>query len=94
MNRVWKPLSVGGLRLYQVRRQYLGEPHGGDDEQRFVVAANSPTHAAQLIHKIYADAGQTEKFLITGRAMNVYMPQDWWEDGVPCVICKAKESQQ
>jgi hypothetical protein len=78
MKRVWKPLDVGGLRLYSVRAQKMMENQKFYN-QHFTVAATSPRHAAQLV----VECGYGEPWLVTGHALNVLIPEDWWIDGVP-----------
>jgi hypothetical protein len=76
--RVWKPLNVAvGYRLYRVRIHYCRQ--GGDVDREVVVAAGSPSEAARLMEPLYGD----DTTIITGHALNVYQPADWWENGIP-----------
>lgn len=50
----------------------------------------TPRHAAQLIEKVY-EGCDYPGLIITGHALNVYQPESWWIDGVPCLECKARE---
>jgi hypothetical protein len=86
MKRVWKPLDVApGYRLYQVLLDW------GNHRQYRVVAAKSPSHAAQLLEEIYR--GASKKPIITGYALNVLMPESWWMDGVPCGHSQAMDGK-
>jgi hypothetical protein len=91
--RVWKPLSVGGLRLYKVEQNFPGRR---DWNRTFIVAATSPSHARALIEKVYEDATFQEGLspLYYGRAINIYMPADWWENGVPSFPFDLKQAKK
>lgn len=80
MERVWKPLSVGGLRLYQVEMKFMNHPEWN---KTLIVAAKKPSHAKQIIVDIYQDAMWEEAPHFFGSALNIYMPNTWWEDGIP-----------
>ena len=80
MHRVWKPLDVGGLRLYRVTQSIPNHP---DWKREFVVAAKTPTHARELIEAAHKDAMYHEEPYYDGHALNIYMPADWWENGAP-----------
>ena len=83
MKRVWKPIGVGGMRLYRVK--VVWTPSGTKDghKEDYIVAANAPRHAAQLIEEMYKEAAYPPT-IVTGEALNVYQPADWWESGIPC----------
>lgn len=53
MKRIWRPLDVGGLRLYKVQVRYMNEK-GYDLHQghECLVMANRPMHAANLVQKM------------------------------------------
>jgi hypothetical protein len=89
MKRMWKPLDVGGFRLYEVTAQYISRPMV--EKQRFIVPAKSPSDAARLITEMYTRAGQGEMWDVFGKALNVYVPESWWTNGVLCPACEAKE---
>lgn len=85
MKRVWKPLDVvDGLRLYEVKisgPDMRSNRKGKWWHESCIVAAKSPSHAAHLIE----DCGWREdnpNVVITGHALNVYMPESWWIDGI------------
>ena len=81
MERSWKPLSVGGLRLYQVNMNFHKHPEWN---KILIVAARKPSHAVRLIEDIYKNTewmdGEPHFF---GSALNIYMPKSWWDDGIP-----------
>lgn len=90
--RVWKPLDVGGLRLYMVVVDvYQAIPGDASryPKQRYelVVAAKSPRDAASLVEPLYPESTRRadEQWIIRGQAMTVYQPADWWTDGIPCI---------
>lgn len=85
MKRVWKPLDVGGLRLYEVLRVFSSSKIKRTDH--YVVAATCPAHAAQLIEQVYKDTEYLPEFgqpFIAARRLACYIPESWWIDGVPC----------
>lgn len=45
--RVWKPLDVGGLRLYRVHEWTQ------DWERWHVVASRTPMNAAEIVEKVH-----------------------------------------
>lgn len=80
MKRTWKPLDVGGLRLYEViaSRPRTDQP-GRFVTKHFIVAGDSPSHAAELVKK----CGYDGEWSILGRALNVLIPEAWWNEGAP-----------
>lgn len=80
MKRVWKPLDVGGLRLYMVRICFNQHPEWDKD---MIVAAKKPSHARDIVEEIYKDTPFIEQPYFIGFAFNVLMPESWWVDGVP-----------
>lgn len=90
--RVWKPLDVGGLRLYDVilHCQWTGET--GTRRKHYPVLARSPSHAAKLVEGIYRETYDNNQniscWYVTGHALNILMPAEWWEMGAPCTECK------
>jgi hypothetical protein len=89
--RVWKPLDVGGLRLYEVRVYFANHPQWNE---RHVVAAKSPMHAADIYKRIHSDAVWIEEPYIKGFALNINMPADWWDKGAPCLECEPERWQR
>jgi hypothetical protein len=85
MNRVWKPLDVGGLRLYEVRVIFINHPQWN---QSHIVAACSPTNAALIYERCVAGAIWEEEPHFSGHALNISMPADWWEKGAPDAYCE------
>lgn len=81
MKRIWKPLSVGGLRLYQVEMKFRLHPEWN---KTLIVAARKPSHATRLIEDIYRNAEWEEEPHFFGSALNIYQPESWWEEGVLC----------
>lgn len=80
--RVWKPLDVNYLRLYEVDMEF--SPKHPNWNKHKVVAARSPKHAAKLVEdanrgKMWMD-GETPTY--TGRALNILQPEVW--EGVAC----------
>lgn len=96
MNRKWKPIDVGGLRLYQVYLdwKYKGEQHS--HRESYIVAATAPRHAAKLIEDIYKESYEGNECIaywyVTGHALNVLQPADWWDKGVPCIVCDTRDT--
>lgn len=76
MKRVWKPLDVNGMRLYRVKQGFVNHPEW---DREFIVAGNSPTHAAELIKQVYKDAEFMAEPYYQGYALNVYQPAEWRE---------------
>ncbi len=87
MKRVWKPLDVGGLRLYKVKRRFIWKPDGKGHVEESIVAASTPRAAASIIERIYTESDKQntycENITYTGYALDVLMPESWWRDGVP-----------
>lgn len=80
--RCWKPLGVGGLRLYKVSAYYPPTRERVKSfTNEYIVAAKSPTHAANLVSECYKDC--EPKPIIDGHALTVLQPKEWWENGVP-----------
>jgi len=90
MKRVWKPLDVANLRLYEVRIEVFssGKMCGMNARDKFMfVLAHSPSHAAKLVSNIYNRSGKEVglHYECFGKAVNILMPESWWDDGVPCI---------
>ena len=76
LRRVWKPLDIrDGMRLYKVALSFLDHQ---ESNYSVIVAAKSPSHAAELMRGIWKD----DNVIVTGHALNVYIPEDWWENGI------------
>ncbi len=87
MKRVWKPLDVGGKRLYAVKLEHFNKETGqrayGNLEPPLLVLADSPRGAAKLVHDIYNYPETPIRTECHGKAVKVFMPESWWNDGVP-----------
>jgi len=87
MNRIWKPLDVGGKRLYKVTLQYYTKDKGlrvyGNHEDPLLVFADSPRDAAAVVGKIYNSHESRIRVECYGHAVNVLMPESWWIEGIP-----------
>lgn len=87
MKRVWKPLDIGGLRLYKVKRTYIWKPDGKNHTEVSIVAATSPGSAAGIIQRLFAESDKnneyTQAVTYRGFALDVFIPQSWWENGIP-----------
>lgn len=81
MERAWKPLSVGGMRLYQVEMKFRLHPEWN---KTLIVVARKPLHAEKLIRDIHKNTEwMEEEPSFWGSALNVFMPKSWWDDGIP-----------
>ena len=81
MKRIWKPLDIApGFRLYEVREWYQHHPGWN---RSHIIAASSPTHAVEVWKQIYRETSFIEEPLVTGHALNVSQPADWWEEETP-----------
>jgi hypothetical protein len=80
---VWKPIDLArGLRLYQVVIRYPAEKGQARGETKTeIVAARSPSHAAELVKRGYADVEWRpgHEPTITGFALNVLQPKSFHE---------------
>jgi len=76
MKRVWKPLDVGGLRLYRVVVHRVNI----DWSKELIVAAKRPMHAAELVEKC---GYNPREYIIMAYPLNILMPETWWIDGIP-----------
>lgn len=91
---VWKPLDMGGFRLYKVilHRYLKGQQRAKRDH--YTVAASSPSQAAKIIEqrlKVSLDANPAiSHWHVTGHALDVLQPRHWYEEGVPCLDCEPK----
>ncbi len=85
MKRTWKPIDIGGLRLYEVRISFFNHPQWNE---RRIIAARSPTDAAEIYKRLTAEAIYQEEPHIKGFAVNVCQPEDWWDESVPCLDCE------
>jgi hypothetical protein len=92
MKRVWKPLDVGGQRLYEVYlyRQIKGKQ--GQHVKTYVVAADSPSNAAKLIEERHEESlnnnPEISEWYVQGFALNILQPEEWWESGPPDGYCE------
>ena len=78
--RAWKPIDVGGLRLYRVAADYPGHPKWNRD---YIVAALSPRDAVHRVRLCYPEGPGTPQMDLMGFALNVLQPADWWTNGIP-----------
>lgn len=90
MTRIWKPIDIApGGRLYEVRLHWcMKQEHGGKQgTERYIVAASAPMHAAEIIEKIYKETYDSNPHMsywgVSGHALNVLQPKEWWESDVP-----------
>src|SRR3990167_3459242 len=74
--RVWKPLDVGGHRLYEVKMMF---PECPQNNVSFVVVADSPTQARKMIEEIDRDGIHSSEPFYLGMPLNILMPADWWK---------------
>jgi hypothetical protein len=87
--RVWKPLDVAHLRLYEVVLCWQGK-HTSKGKETYLVFADSPNQTAQSaakqiekIHKeIYDQNPMIESWWIEGFSTEVLQPIEWTENGV------------
>ena len=86
-NRVWKPLEVGGLRLYQVSAY----KDCGILFAVYIVADKSGSEAARYVEDVCLK-GVPYSFAI-GQSLDVLMPADWWENGTPCIHEEDREGR-
>ncbi len=83
--RIWKPLDVGGLRLYKVE-QMIQYRDGHFDSRILLAVARSPKNAELLVHECYRNTKWNAEIVTVnyyGKAIDVLMPESWWQDGVP-----------
>lgn len=81
MRRVWKPLDLApGFRLYEVRSYF--QQHPGWNESH-IVAASSPIHATEIWWRMHEGTEWIEKPVVTGHALNICQPAEWWEGEAP-----------
>ena len=102
--RTWKPLDVGGLRLYKVELWYwykqtkenptpldLYKLQQGHCDT-YIVAHTAPRKAAEYIEKIYKEMYDANERIshwhTTGMALQVSFPVAWEDNGVPCPDCE------
>jgi hypothetical protein len=85
--RVWKPLDVGGKRLYEVVEIWPRADGRSEHRNRSLVIATSPSAAVEVFARhVYRDIPEQDRPIILGKAINVLMPKSWWEDGVPVLV--------
>jgi hypothetical protein len=77
MKRVWKPLDVGGLRLYGVDLRFTGHPEW---DMAKVAAAQSPRHALELVMKAYIGQHWIVEPTYYAHALDVLQPESWWTE--------------
>lgn len=78
MELVWKPLDIGGLRLYRVTVEDAASANQG--LTHYIVLETSPEAAAKLIATIHPT---WDGWIVRGHPIDVLMPKEWWEDGIP-----------
>jgi hypothetical protein len=84
--RVWKPLDVGGKRLYEVV-EIWPRADGREHRNRSLVVATSPSAAVEAFARhVYRDIPEQDRPIVFANAINVLMPKSWWEDGVPVLV--------
>jgi hypothetical protein len=87
--RVWKPLDLGHLRLYEVRL-YWCMTSGRQGKEVYIVAADSPNQtpnsAANQIRRQYADTYDSNPLMswwnVEGYPLQVLQPLEWSENGI------------
>ena len=89
--RVWKPLDVGGHRLYEVKMMF---PECPQNNVSFVVVADSPTQARKMIEEIDRDSIHSSEPFYLGMPLNILMPADWLKRGVPCIHEKMRTKSE
>ncbi len=80
-NRVWKPIDVGGLRLYAVTVSFPQGSHYTRQSRSYTVAAKSPRDAADRVRMCYEGCEANAYF--HGAALDILQPESWWNDGIP-----------
>lgn len=93
-NFTWKPIDLGGFRLYKViLHYYLKGEHRGR-QNHFTVVASSPSQAAGIIERIYKteynNCSNISHWHVTGHALDVLQPAHFSERGIPCLDCEPK----
>lgn len=102
--RTWKPLDVGGLRLYKVELWYWYKLTKENPTQlelykiqlghcdTYIVAHTAPRKAAEYIEKIYKERYDTNErishWYTKGMSLHISFPTAWEENGVPCPDCE------
>lgn len=79
--RVWKPIDLGGLRLYRVTVSFRIGSHYTRQNRAYTVAAKTPTDAARRVRECYE--GREGDAHFHGEALNVLQPASWWDAGPP-----------
>jgi hypothetical protein len=103
MKRTWKPIDLGGLRLYEVHLYWypklkenptqidLWKAQNGKRET-YIVVASKPSKAAEIIENIYKESYDNNPNIshwhVKGYALNILQPEDWKQNGVPCPDCE------
>ena len=82
MRRTWKPLDVGGYRLYEVIEAFAGHDEWN---HKYIVVADSPSQAAELVKKQCEGANYKVDPYYYGKALQILQPADWHENGTPCI---------
>ncbi|MCX5909953.1 MAG: hypothetical protein NTY64_22955, partial [Deltaproteobacteria bacterium] len=77
-----------GLRLYSVLVIIVEK--GIEFKTEYVVAAESPSHAAEIMVECGYDNANANA--VIGRPLNVNIPDEWCLDGIPCPGCEKKKA--
>lgn len=79
--RVWKPIDIGGLRLYRVTVSFRIGTHYVRQNRAYTVAAKTPTDAVKRLRQCFDECDGDAHF--HGEALAVLQPASWWYDEVP-----------
>lgn len=79
MKTVRKPLDLMGLRLYRVVVHWPSCRDHPASSEDIIVAARSPTHAAEIISEHYPRLPKEEQPTVFGRSLDVVQPREWFE---------------
>jgi hypothetical protein len=83
MSTAWKPIDVGGFRLYKVVVFFPATDLIAASRKHVISAGRTPTDAAQHVLETYKDMPNFEDIHAKGYPLNVLQPASWWDDEVP-----------
>ncbi|MBA4136547.1 MAG: hypothetical protein C0518_04445 [Opitutus sp.] len=79
MNSAWKPIGVGGFRLYEVLVTFEQFGH----KERKIAVGHSPSDAAARVLESYRGRLDFDDIHTRGFALDVLQPVSWWNEDVP-----------
>lgn len=83
MSTAWKPIGVGGFRLYKVVVFFPETELIKASRKHVIAVGRTPTDAATRVLETYRSMPNFADIYAKGFALNILQPASWWGEGVP-----------